>query len=148
LQIPGKKPALWKSLFRIVVPLALITIEISYGLFRTEYATLDSKACISFLRNPSNLFTYWSTLALVLSRKIGRKKFFSATGWVGESLKSLGGTYYYDYWCRRNVFGKMLQTLGMPYNHRKDYCLEIGVFFPFFSWQPVLKDTQGSSQLH
>lgn len=139
---PSKKPALWKSLLAIVVPLVFILLKSVMDYPELNVPPSIFKSAISFLGTPVISLLIGVLLALVLPEKLD-EKIFSATGWIGESLKVAAPIIMIT--GAGGIFGKMLQNSGIANIITEGFTgLEIGLFFPFFL-AACLKTTQGSS---
>jgi len=139
---PQKKPSLWKSLLAVVVPLVLIVLKSVMDYPELNFQPSVFKSCISFLGTPVVSLLIGVLLSLVLPEKLD-EKIFSATGWVGESLKVAAPIILIT--GAGGIFGKMLQNSGIAAIITEGFTgLEIGLFFPFFL-AACLKTTQGSS---
>ncbi|MDO6602860.1 GntP family permease [Arenibacter palladensis] len=139
---PEKEPALWKSLLAIVVPLVLILLKSVMDYPELDFQQSIFKSCISFLGTPVISLLIGVILSLVLPEKLD-EKIFSATGWIGDSLKVAAPIILIT--GAGGIFGKMLQNSGIADIITEGFTgLEIGLFFPFFL-AACLKTTQGSS---
>ena len=139
---PEKEPALWKSLLAIVVPLVLILLKSVMDYPELDFQQSIFKSCISFLGTPVISLLIGVILSLVLPEKLD-EKIFSATGWIGDSLKVASPIILIT--GAGGIFGKMLQNSGIADIITEGFTgLEIGLFFPFFL-AACLKTTQGSS---
>ncbi len=139
---PGKKPALWKSLLAIVVPLVFILLKSVMDYPELNVPPSLFKSAISFLGTPVISLLIGVLLALVLPEKLD-EKIFSSKGWIGESLKVAAPIILIT--GAGGIFGKMLQNSGIADSITEGFTgLEIGLFFPFFL-AASLKTTQGSS---
>lgn len=139
---PEKQPALWKSLLAIVIPLMLILLKSIM-----EYPELNVqpslfKSTISFIGTPVVSLLLGVLLSLVLPDKLD-ENIFSATGWIGESLKVAAPIILIT--GAGGIFGEILQNSGIAAIITRGFTgLEIGLFFPFLL-AACLKTTQGSS---
>jgi len=139
---PKKKPALWKSLLAIVFPLMLILLKSVLDYPGLDFRPSLFKSCISFLGTPVISLLIGVILSLTLPEKLD-EKIFSATGWIGESLKVAAPIILIT--GAGGIFGKMLQNSGIAEQITEGFTgLEIGLFFPFLL-ATCLKTTQGSS---
>lgn len=139
---PEKEPALWKSLLAIIVPLVLILLKSVMDYPGLDFQPSIFKSCISFLGTPVISLLIGVILSLVLPENLD-EKIFSATGWVGESLKVAAPIILIT--GAGGIFGKMLQNSGIADIITEGFTgLEIGLLFPFFL-AACLKTTQGSS---
>ncbi len=142
IENPGKKPTLWKSLLAIVVPLVFILLKSIMNYPELNLPSSQFKSAISFLGTPVISLLIGVLLSLVLPEKLD-KKIFSATGWIGESLKVAAPIILIT--GAGGIFGKMLQNSRIADSITVGFTgLEIGLFFPFFL-AACLKTTQGSS---
>ena len=139
---PEREPALWKSLLAIIIPLVLILIKSVLDYPEFDFQPSLFKSCISFLGTPVISLLIGVLLALVLPEKLD-EKIFSASGWIGESLKVAAPIILIT--GAGGIFGKMLQNSGISTIITEGFTgLEIGLFFPFLL-ATCLKTTQGSS---
>lgn len=139
---PEKKPALWKSLLAIVVPLILILVKSVLDYPELDFQASLFKTCVSFLGTPIISLLIGVILSLVLPEKLD-EKIFSATGWIGESLRVAAPIILIT--GAGGIFGMMLQNSGISDIITTGFTgLEIGLFLPFFL-AACLKTTQGSS---
>jgi len=131
-----------KSLLAVVVPLVLIVLKSVMDYPELNFQPSVFKSCISFLGTPVVSLLIGVLLSLVLPEKLD-EKIFSATGWVGESLKVAAPIILIT--GAGGIFGKMLQNSGIAAIITEGFTgLEIGLFFPFFL-AACLKTTQGCS---
>lgn len=139
---PKKKPALWKSLLAIVIPLILILLKSILDYPELAVGPSIFKTVISFLGTPVIALLIGVALSLTLPEKLD-EKIFSATGWIGESIKVAAPIILIT--GAGGIFGKMLQNSGLGDVVTEGFSgLEIGLFFPFLL-AACLKTTQGSS---
>lgn len=139
---PQKKPALWKSLLAIIIPLLLILLKSVMDYPELNFQPSIFKSCISFLGTPVISLLIGVVLSLLLPEKLDHK-IFSATGWIGESFKVAAPILLIT--GAGGIFGKMLQNSGIADVITMNFTgLEIGLFFPFLL-ASCLKLTQGSS---
>lgn len=139
---PEKEPALWKSLLAIVVPLVLILVKSVLDYPELDFQPSLFKMSVSFLGTPIISLLIGVILSLVLPEKLD-EKIFSATGWIGESLRVAAPIILIT--GAGGIFGMMLQNSGISDIITTGFTgLEIGLFFPFLL-AACLKTTQGSS---
>lgn len=139
---PEKQPALWKSLLAIVIPLVLILLKSIMEYPELHVQPSLFKSTISFLGTPVVSLLLGVLFSLVLPDKLD-ERIFSATGWIGESLKVAAPIILIT--GAGGIFGEMLQNSGFAGIITKGFTgLEIGLFFPFLL-AACLKTTQGSS---
>jgi len=137
-----EKPALWKSLLAIVIPILLIVCKsiMDYPEFTFEPSLL--KTLISFLGTPVIALLVGVLLSLVLPKKLD-EKIFSATGWFGESLREAAPIIFIT--GAGGIFGRMLQNSGIADTITSEFTgMQLGLFLPFLL-AACLKTTQGSS---
>lgn len=139
---PEKKPALWKSLLAILIPLILILAKSVI-----EYPGITGqdtffKRIISLLGTPVIALLIGVLLSLLIPRKLD-ERIFSSTGWIGESLKIAAPIILIT--GAGGIFGKTLQNSGIAEVITTSFSgLQLGLFFPFLL-AACLKTTQGSS---
>ncbi|UWX56229.1 SLC13 family permease [Maribacter litopenaei] len=107
---PEKKPALWKSLLAILIPLILILAKSVI-----EYPGITGqdtffKRIISLLGTPVIALLIGVLLSLLIPRKLD-ERIFSSTGWIGESLKIAAPIILIT--GAGGIFGKTLQNSGI-----------------------------------
>lgn len=137
-----EKPALWKSLLAIVIPILLIVCKsiMDYPEFTFEPSIF--KTLISFLGTPVMALLVGVLLSLVLPKKLD-EKIFSATGWFGESLREAAPIIFIT--GAGGIFGRMLQNSGIADTITSEFTgMQLGLFLPFLL-AACLKTTQGSS---
>ncbi|RTE54826.1 GntP family permease [Arenibacter aquaticus] len=137
-----EKPALWKSLLAIVIPILLIVCKsiMDYPEFTFEPSIF--KSLISFLGTPVIALLVGVLLSLVLPKKLD-EKIFSATGWFGESLREAAPIIFIT--GAGGIFGRMLQNSGIADTITSEFTgMQLGLFLPFLL-AACLKTTQGSS---
>lgn len=137
-----EKPALWKSLLAIVIPIILIVCKsiMDYPEFTFEPSLF--KTLISFLGTPVIALLVGVLLSLVLPKKLD-EKIFSATGWFGESLREAAPIIFIT--GAGGIFGRMLQNSGIANTITSEFTgMQLGLFLPFLL-AACLKTTQGSS---
>lgn len=137
-----EKPALWKSLLAIVIPILLIVCKsiMDYPEFTFEPSLF--KTLISFLGTPVIALLVGVLLSLVLPKKLD-EKIFSATGWFGESLREAAPIIFIT--GAGGIFGRMLQNSGIADTITSEFTgMQLGLFLPFLL-AACLKTTQGSS---
>lgn len=137
-----EKPALWKSLLAIVIPILLIVCKsiMDYPEFTFEPSLF--KTLISFLGTPVIALLVGVLLSLVLPKKLD-EKIFSATGWFGESLREAAPIIFIT--GAGGIFGRMLQNSGIADTITTEFTgMQLGLFLPFLL-AACLKTTQGSS---
>ncbi len=137
-----EKPALWKSLLAIVIPIILIVCKsiMDYPEFTFEPSLF--KSLISFLGTPVIALLVGVLLSLVLPKKLD-EKIFSATGWFGESLREAAPIIFIT--GAGGIFGRMLQNSGIADTITSEFTgMQLGLFLPFLL-AACLKTTQGSS---
>lgn len=139
---PKKKPALWKSLLAIVIPLVLILLKSVLEYPEIQIHDSIFKTVIAFLGTPVIALLIGVLLSLCLPEKL-YDKIFSSTGWVGESLKIAAPIILIT--GAGGIFGKTLQNSGIADLITSSFSgMELGLFFPFIL-AACLKSTQGSS---
>lgn len=139
---PGKKPALWKSMLAIVIPLVFILLKSVMDYPELKVSPSLFKSGISFVGTPVISLLIGVLLSLVLPEKLDQS-IFSSSGWIGDSLKVAAPIILIT--GAGGIFGKMLQNSGIAATITQGFTgLEIGLFFPFFL-AACLKTTQGSS---
>lgn len=135
-------PKVWKSLLAILIPLVLILAKsiLDYPGIAVESSIFTE--VIDFLGTPVIALLLGVMLSLILPKKLD-ETIFSATGWIGESLKLAAPIILIT--GAGGIFGKMLQNSGMADMIQSLFAdLNIGLLLPFLL-AACLKTTQGSS---
>lgn len=136
------KPKLGLSLLCIFVPIVLIVIKSIFDYPELDLADSVLYPFISFLGSPVIALLVGVVLSLLLPKKLD-EKIFSATGWLGDALRTAAPIILIT--GAGGIFGAMLQNSGIADLITENFSgMSIGLFFPFLL-AACLKTTQGSS---
>ncbi len=136
------KPKLWISLLSIIVPIFLIIAKSIADYPGMNFEESFVYPMISFLGSPVIALLIGVILALLMPKKLD-EKVYSATGWLGDSLRIAAPIILIT--GAGGIFGAMLQNSGIADFIANAFTdIQIGLFLPFFL-AACLKTTQGSS---
>lgn len=142
IQDVKKKPAFWKSMLAIIVPIILIILKST-----AEYPSLPLGSgpfinFISFIGTPTIALLIGLFIALTVPTSWD-KKIISSAGWLGESITTAAPILLIT--GAGGIFGKMLQNSGMAELITTQFSfIGLQLFFPFLL-AASLKTAQGSS---